>query len=879
MPATIELHIRRMPDQSLVADATLISAASATPALLAAAVPVTINSTELLALNDDPAAYGATLRAQIFAAPALRRAQNQACAYTGADDVVLRLRIDLDDSELQAIRWETLHSFAPPTQTPAPVDPRPDRQKVIDVGSAQIGEMRTGDIAGGNITHTTINLWGWDRLGQDMLNRLIEQIDKNARLKRADKAQLKDDNRHLWAQINWTQAAETYRQEVLRLYGSMQIFGMSRPVPLTNVFTEVYLLDKPSAWRRHSIEELKKGTPTQASPVAKDKRREGVALVTAQSRLFILGQPGAGKTTFLKHLVMQAAQGQLDAIPIFVSLKAWSDSKLDLMPFLIRQFAICSFPDARPFIEHILTEGKALVLFDGLDEVNYEGGRHWHTTQAIREFAQQYGKSRMVITCRTAATEFTFEQFNYCELADFTQKQIEAFVQRWFQSDVAKRAAFLSAFARPENQRLGELAHRPLLLTMLCLTFEETMAFPQRRAELYEEAIDALLKKWDSSRSIQRDQIYRKLSLGYKRQLLSELAAQSFERSEFFIARRELAERVVRFLRRLPPTDQSEQIDGAAVLRAIEAQHGLLIERARDIYSFSHLTFHEYFAARYIADYPEEHVLRGAVAQAANPQWREVLLLSTSMLDHRSANLLFQIWSMQLLVQLRDNPTLAEMMAWTREQAQLIAPGDIGLRAAILTITIIDQAIQTNQAIIGLLTYAVADASVLASTRDHALASARSIDRALASARSIDHSIDRNLASARALASAFAKSLAIDCDRSLANALKHSSASASVVASIFASSLDRASSLDQALASASTSASAKIAARFTPNHTNEQRYILNDLPQKEWAITKEQMNILGKHLSSTNLLLECLDLAAIEDRQAVLDRLLVPPEK
>ena len=48
-----------------------------------------------------------------------------------------------------------------------------------------------------------------------------------------------------------------------------------------------------------------------------------------------------------------------------------------------------------------------------LDEVNYEGGRHERTTQAIRDFAQQYGKSRMVITCRTAATEYTFEQFTY----------------------------------------------------------------------------------------------------------------------------------------------------------------------------------------------------------------------------------------------------------------------------------------------------------------------------------------------------------------------------------------------------------------------------------------------------------------------------------
>ncbi len=31
-------------------------------------------------------------------------------------------------------------------------------------------------------------------------------------------------------------------------------------------------------------------------------------------------------------------------------------------------------------------------------------------------------------------------------------------------------------------------------------------------------------------------------------------------------------------------------------------QHGLLVEPAKGIYSFSHLTFQEYFAARYLAN-------------------------------------------------------------------------------------------------------------------------------------------------------------------------------------------------------------------------------------------------------------------------------------
>ena len=40
---------------------------------------------------------------------------------------------------------------------------------------------------------------------------------------------------------------------------------------------------------------------------------------------------------------------------------------------------------------------------------------------------------------------------------------------------------------------------------MICLAYDETLNIPKRKVELYEEALDALLKKWDSSRKIKRD--------------------------------------------------------------------------------------------------------------------------------------------------------------------------------------------------------------------------------------------------------------------------------------------------------------------------------------------------------------------------------------
>ena len=53
----------------------------------------------------------------------------------------------------------------------------------------------------------------------------------------------------------------------------------------------------------------------------------GMKVIQQLNILFILGKPGAGKTTVLKHLALQAAQGHFDKIPIFVTLKDWADSK------------------------------------------------------------------------------------------------------------------------------------------------------------------------------------------------------------------------------------------------------------------------------------------------------------------------------------------------------------------------------------------------------------------------------------------------------------------------------------------------------------------------------------------------------------------------
>lgn len=206
--------------------------------------------------------------------------------------------------------------------------------------------------------------------------------------------------------------------------------------------------------------------------------------------------------------------------------------------------------------------GRALVLLDGLDEVQEK--------------------------------EYTFERFTEVEIADFDHDQITTFVENWFRAkeDLPKATRFIQQLEKSEPIR--ELASSPLLLTLLCLVFGEEGDFPSRRADLYEKGVRILLKKWDAKRNIQRDQIYKKLDVQRREDLLSYVAFQTFQQNEYFIQKRRVEGYIADFIRNLRDVDPDSdmlQIDGELVLRAIQAQHSLLVEQARGIHSFQYSSF------------------------------------------------------------------------------------------------------------------------------------------------------------------------------------------------------------------------------------------------------------------------------------------------
>lgn len=438
------------------------------------------------------------------------------------------------------------------------------------------------------------------------------------------------------------EAAEArYRERLRRSLSKTRLLGARNEVDIESLFTEVHFLPEASATRRFGATSTSFGDFAEVVDRRKAERIPAVDALRTARRLYILGTPGAGKTTLLRHVAVSAAAGRTEGFPIYVLLKDWADSGLGFAEFVGRELEVSGFEKPAEVLDGLLRSGQALLLFDGLDEVGTQRDARARIIKTIVDLSHRHDQVRILLTCRTSASDHQFEHFRYVEVADFLPAQQEDFVRKWFAHDAPKAALFLEELAGDNSRGLRDLGRKPLFLAFLCVAFEQTLEFPRSKSALYAEAIEVLLSRWDGSRSIQRE-AYGLKGAQRKKQFLAQLALRSFAIDRFAMHEMLIEAVLQRFLKRLPGGDQYGEIETAQLVRSLEAAHGILLERAVGVFAFSHLSIHEYFAALGLVS----NVASGTPWAELVPfeavytsRWREVLLHVGSLLHDGDAYL------------------------------------------------------------------------------------------------------------------------------------------------------------------------------------------------------------------------------------------------
>ena len=397
-------------------------------------------------------------------------------------------------------------------------------------------------------------------------------------------------------------------------------------------------------------------------------RHDEIALTDAFRRagelhrrgLVILGDPGSGKTTHLKRLLIWClTEGSVslgldaDLVPVFLPLRRLDNPTTTIDRFIETQI------DAQLGLEpgfgkRLLARGRLLLLFDGLDEVA-DPGRRAVVARWIERVFTSHSTCVPVVTCRFAGygaqgadrAEVRLDaKFLELHVRPLDPDQRDTFVRNWYrivetglaadrssgeQIGRQRADALIAALATRDfrTTRLTEMISNPLLLANLCLVHRDRGVLPKGRVRLYEECVDVLLERWREGKELAVN-----VSAEQGRRALQPVAAWLHgENGRTRAPAAALAAVLEPALKAVRWTSG----DSTAFLRTVRDESGLLTGWGADEFGFMHLGFQEYLTAcelRRRALEPggdAEAVYAELAGRYGDSWWQEVLLLLVSM--------------------------------------------------------------------------------------------------------------------------------------------------------------------------------------------------------------------------------------------------------
>lgn len=472
-------------------------------------------------------------------------------------------------------------------------------------------------------------------------------------------------------------ATQQYLELLLNRYRYLDFrgMGMADRVALRLPLVEMYVplkarieMPKGETWTRELLLAGRKATDDEIAVIGErlSEPQPLLDLLAKHDGLVILGDPGAGKTTFLKYVALCLALGEevmpgLTAalgprLPILVPLSAYANTLVeddigldDFLSEYYRKQGIRLPIDT--LLSTALTSGQALLMLDGLDEVQALEQRTL-VVERVESFFAYYRQlgNKFLLTSRIVGyreVRPTAAGLGECTLVDFDEDDIADFVTKWSlaleravkgDTPVAQQEAETEKaellFAVAHNPGVRQLAANPLLLTILALMKRQGVALPERRVQLYDRYIETLLRHWNLARGLDR-RTSRDLDVVETMRVLAPLALWMHQASPGIglVKREEMRRELERIYR-----ERGEAAPEPAARRLLQDARdhaSLLLERGAGQYGFIHLTFQEYLAAVAIGQLGQSDVTPVAQLLAQHvddPTWHEVTLLTIGYL-------------------------------------------------------------------------------------------------------------------------------------------------------------------------------------------------------------------------------------------------------
>ena len=429
----------------------------------------------------------------------------------------------------------------------------------------------------------------------------------------------------------------SYRGHVLDHHGKLEPpdFDRRLRVPISAIYVPPTIFE--NTYPERAVAAVPKPPPTLSV----------WELAERVDRTVLLGDPGGGKTTASNVLMYHFASDEGRRVPYLVTLRNYASAyppEQSVVGYIEREletFYQCPAPPG--LVEMLLLTGRAVVFFDGLDEL-LDTSRRADISSRIEQFCREYPLAPVLVTSRVVGYDqarLDETQFASYRLGGFRDQDVAEYAHKWFALEEGARANEADAFLT-ESQSVPDLRTNPLLLSLMCILYRGEGSLPRNRAEVYEQCAKLLFNRWDAHRHI-----HQELRAGrYVEQILRHLAWWLFTRdsTQTSVAEYELVATTTEFLhgRGFESRDDARE----AAQEFIEFCRGRLwvfsdagtTASGEKLYAFTHRTFLEYFAAcqlAYDCDTPER-LARAIAPHISRGEWEVVCELAVQIKDATS---------------------------------------------------------------------------------------------------------------------------------------------------------------------------------------------------------------------------------------------------
>jgi formylglycine-generating enzyme required for sulfatase activity len=198
----------------------------------------------------------------------------------------------------------------------------------------------------------------------------------------------------------------------------------------------------------------------------------------------LTGAPGAGKTTVLYKLALDAAADAGRWLPLYVPLAEYRDYSSPYAFVHARWTQALGAQD----LAGRLRGGGVLLLLDALNEMPFSDERDYtRRVAAWRQFIADWPGNRIVTTCRSR--DYT-EKLGIpeVEIAPLADERVQQFLANYLPATLAGQA-----WQHLADSPLLALVRNPYYLEMLAYLVDQGQAWPANRGQLFDGFVNTLL--------------------------------------------------------------------------------------------------------------------------------------------------------------------------------------------------------------------------------------------------------------------------------------------------------------------------------------------------------------------------------------------------